>query len=90
MHRDKLLSFLEEKIPAEKIILGTEIRGDIKYGNNIFDLEYRTTSIAPIPINLGGDGHSHLATTYEEKFNYLIASDGVFSKTRSKIYKEKL
>ena len=90
LHRDKLLSFLEEKIPAEKIILGTEIRGDIKYGNNIFDLEYRTTSIAPIPINLGGDGHSHLATTYEEKFNYLIASDGVFSKTRSKIYKEKL
>ena len=90
LHRDKLLSFLEEKIPAEKIILGTEIWGDIKYGNNIFDLEYRTTSIAPIPINLGGDGHSHLATTYEEKFNYLIASDGVFSKTRSKIYKEKL
>ena len=90
LHRDKLLSFLEEKIPAEKIILGTEIRGDIKYGNNIFDLEYRTTSIAPIPINLGGDGHRHLATTYEEKFNYLIASDGVFSKTRSKIYKEKL
>ena len=87
--RDTLLSFLEEKIPTEKIILGTQICGDIKYEKNIFDLEYETTSIAPIPINLGGDGR-HLATTYEEQFNYLIASDGVFSKTRSKIFEEKL
>ena len=88
--RDTLLSFLEEKIPTEKIILGTQIWGDIKYEKNIFDLEYKTTGIAPIPINLGGDGRSHLATTYEEQFNYLIASDGVFSKTRSKIFEEKL
>jgi len=88
--RDTLLSFLEEKIPTEKIILGTQIWGDIKYEKNIFDLGYKTTSIAPIPINLGGDGRSHLATTYEEQFNYLIASDGVFSKTRSKIFEEKL
>ena len=88
--RDTLLSFLEEKIPTEKIILGTQIWGDIKYEKNIFDLEYKTTGIAPIPINLGGDGRSHLVTTYEEQFNYLIASDGVFSNTRSKIFEEKL
>ena len=88
--RDSLISFLKEKIPSEKIILGTEIWGDIKYEKNIFDLKYRTTGIVPIPIKLGGDGRSHLATTCEEQFNYLIASDGVFSNTRSKIFEEKL
>ena len=90
IRRDSLISFLKEKIPSEKIILGTEIFGDIKYEKNIFDLKYRTTGMAPIPIKLGGDGRSHLATTYEEQFNYLIASDGVFSNTRSKIFEEKL
>ena len=90
LSRDTLHSFLKKKIPTEKIILGTEICGNIKYEKNIFDLEYRKTSVVPTPINLGRDDRSHLATTYEERFNYLIASDGVFSKTRSIIFEEKL
>tara|TARA_B100000902_G_scaffold265402_1_gene251483 strand:- start:253 stop:1470 length:1218 start_codon:yes stop_codon:yes gene_type:complete len=90
LNRHTLHSFLKKKIPSEKIILGTEIWGDIKCEKNIFDLNYRTISMSPFPINLGGDGRSHLASTYQEQFNYLIASDGVFSKTRSKIFEKKL
>jgi len=66
LKRSKLIEFLLENIPKEKLIFNSDL-SDIKSQNKI-NLNFRENS--------------------SEEFDYLVAADGVFSKTKQILFKK--